>query len=114
MSIELFQQRDELCRKLSESVRLMQKYGIEQAEAQCAYNEELAKTAVRLKDDGMSATLINTVIHGTGQVPKLRMKRDVSDVMFSTARENINSIKLQLKVVQSQIDQEWGMAKREL
>lgn len=114
MGFELFNQRDELSAKLSEAIRLMAKYGNDYAEAECAYKVELAKTALKLKDDGMAVTMINTVIHGTGAVPKLRMKRDVAEVMYKTAQENIQSVKLQLRLIEAQIEREWAQSKREV
>lgn len=112
MSMELFSQRDALARELSESIKLMATYGTKYAEAEADYKVELAKTALKLRDDGMAVTMISTVIHGTGKVPKLRMNRDIAEVMYKTAQENIQSVKLQLKLVEAQIEREWAEAKR--
>lgn len=114
MGFELFTQRDSLSRELSEAINLMQNYGIKAAQAEADYKIELAKTALQLKTDGMTATLIGTVIHGTGKVPKLRMDRDIAEVMYKTAQEKINSTKIQLKLVEAQIEREWSMTKRQV
>ena len=52
------------------------------------------------------------VIHGTGDVPKLRMNRDIAKVMYDTAYEKIQSVKLQLRLLEGQIEREWAQAKR--
>ena len=112
MGYELFAQRDSLSKELSESITMMGKYGADYAKKECDYKVELAQAALKLRDDGMAVTMINTVIHGTGKVPKLRMERDIAEVMYKTAIEKIQSVKLQLKLVEAQIDREWSQAKR--
>lgn len=109
---ELFAERDGLSKELSESINLMAHYGNKYAKAEADYKVELAKTALKLKDDGMAVTMINTVIHGTGGVPKLRMERDIAEVMYKTAQEKIQSVKLQLRLIEAQIEREWAQAKR--
>ena len=86
----------------------MAKYGIEYAAAESEYKVSLAQTALKLKDGGMGATMLNLVIYGTKPVPELRLKRDTAEVMYKTAQENIQSIKLQLRLVEAQIEREWG------
>ena len=112
MSYELFAQRDGLSKELSESINMMQKYGMDFAQKEHDYKVEIAQTALKLRDDGMAVTMVNTVIHGTGKVPKLRMDRDIAEVMYKTAQEKIQSVKLQLKLVEAQIEREWSQAKR--
>lgn len=110
--LELFTQRDGLSKELSESINMMGHYGTKYAKAEAEYKIELAKTALKLKDDGMAVTMINTVIHGTGKVPNLRMERDIAEVMYKTAQEKIQSVKLQLRIIEAQIEREWSQAKR--
>ena len=109
--LDLINEKNGLCVRLSEGIRLMAKYGREYAQAENDYKVELAKTALSLKDSGMAVTMINTVIYGTGQVPMLRLKRDTAEVMYKTSQENINSIKLQLRLVEAQIEREWGQTR---
>lgn len=110
--MELFQMRDDLIRRLSETIRQMERYGVEKAKAENDYKIELAQTALKLKDSGMTATMVQLVIHGTDNVPKLRMKRDIAQTMYDVAAEDIQSTKLQLRLIEAQIDREWGEAKR--
>ena len=114
MGYELFSQRDDLSKKLSEGIRLMAKYGNEYAKAEHDYKIEVAKTALELKDSGMAVTMIGMVIYGTKKVPEYRLKRDIADVMYRTAQENINSIKLQLRLLEAEIERQWEQAKREV
>ena len=101
----------DLSAKLHESVRLMAKYGREYANAESAYKVQLAQTALRLKADNMPVTLIDKVVYGQPEVAEKRLKRDIADVMYNAAKENINSLKLQIRILDSQINREWGANK---
>ena len=108
---ELFTERDNLSRELAASIDVMANNGCRYAKAEAEYKIELAKTALSLKEQGMAVTMINTVIHGTGGVPKLRMERDIAEVMYKTSQEKIQSVKLQLRIIEAQIEREWAAAK---
>ena len=114
MGYELFRERDALCKELSESIHEMRRYGRQYAEAEANYNVQLAKTALRMKDEGTPVTLINMVIRGTGEVPNLRMKRDIAESLYKASTEHIQSIKLQLRLIEAQIEREWSQRKREM
>lgn len=43
-----------------------------------------------------------------GKAANERFKRDVAEVMYKTAQENVNSIKLQIRILNDQISREWG------
>lgn len=109
---ELFTERDNLSRELSASIDVMANAGCKYAKAEAEYKIELAKTALELKDKGMAVTMISMVINGTGNVPKLRMERDIAEVMYRTSQEKIQSLKLQLRIVEAQIEREWSQANR--
>lgn len=106
--LDLINEKNELTIKLSKSIKLMAKYGSEYAKAEGDYKVALAQTALKLKDSGMAVTMLNLVIYGTKPVPELRFKRDTAEVMYKTAQENIQSIKLQLRLIEAQIEREWG------
>lgn len=109
---ELFTERDNLSRELSASIDVMANAGCKYAKAEAEYKIELAKTALELKDKGMAVTMISMVIKGTGNVPKLMMERDIAEVMYRTSQEKIQSLKLQLRIVEAQIEREWSQANR--
>lgn len=92
--------------KLTEAVRLMAKYGREYAQAEHDYKVALAQEAIKLRTDGMAVTMIPLVIYGN--VAKERLQRDTAEVMWRTAQENVNSIKLKLRLLDAQIGREWG------
>lgn len=104
---ELVNRLNDLTIKLTQGIKLMGRYGREFAQAEHDYKMELAKEAVRLRNTEMPVTQISLVIYGSGEVPNKRFKRDTAQVMYETSKENINVLKLQMRLLESQIDREW-------
>lgn len=104
---ELITQLNDLNAQLSQGIRLMGRYGREYAQAEHDYKIELAKEAIRLREKDIPVTMIQLRIYGTGDVPDKRFKRDTAQVMYNTAQENINAIKLKMRLLEAQIDREY-------
>ena len=110
--LELINEKNVLEKELSASIRALAKYGREFAKAEADYKVCLAETALKLKADGMAATMVQMVVYGTAEVPKLRFKRDTAEVLYKTAQESIQSTKLRLRLVEAQIEREWAQTGR--
>lgn len=93
--------------KLDEAVRLMAKYGREFAQADHDYKVLLAQQMLVLKSQGMSVTLIEKVVFNIKEVADARLKRDIAETMYDSAKENINKLKLQARLLDNQIGREW-------
>lgn len=104
---ELITQLNDLNAQLSQGIRLMGRFGREYAQAEHDYKIELAKEAIRLREKDIPVTMIQLRIYGTGDVPDKRFKRDTAQVMYNTAQENINAIKLKMRLLEAQIDREY-------
>ena len=104
---ELITQLNDLNAQLSQGIKLMGRYGREYASAERDYKIELAKEAIRLREKDIPVTMVQLRIYGTGDVPKKRFDRDTAEVMYNTAKENINAIKLKMRLLEAQIDREW-------
>lgn len=104
---ELITQLNDLNAQLSQGIKLMGRYGREYAQAEHDYKIELAKEAIRLREKDIPVTMIQLRIYGTGDVPDKRFKRDTAQVMYNTAQENINAIKLKMRLLEAQIDREY-------
>lgn len=106
---------DELDSKLKQlevSVKQLRKHGTELAEAEKAYKIELSKEALRLEEQGAKATMIALRIYGEGKVAKLRLERDIAKTVYQANMEAINALKLEIRVIENQIEREWGQANR--
>lgn len=110
--LELVNEMNDLCNKLTISGRQMQKYGNELAEAERDYKICLRQEALKLRTTkDMPVTLINQVVYGVPEVAEKRFKRDVAETMYRTAQESINTLKLKIRILDSQISREWGNSK---
>ena len=111
--IDLFNEIQDLTRKLNQAISLLAKYGKEKAETERDYKIVLRQEALKLRTTkDMPVTLIQQVVYGVPEVANKRFKRDVADAMYQTALENINSIKLQIRILESQLSREYGNAGR--
>lgn len=97
-----------LQQKLTTSIRALANNGKALAQAEMDYKICLRQHALRLRDDGTPVTLINQVIYGIPEVADKRFKRDVAETMRDVAQENINAIKLQMRLLNDQVNKEWS------
>jgi len=112
--MDLFNDLQELIRKLNTSIKLLAKYGKELAETERDYKITLRQEALKLRTEkDMPVTLIQQVVYGIPEVADKRFKRDVAESMYQTAQENINSIKLQMRIIEGQLNREWHNTKGE-
>lgn len=93
--------------ELERSVKSLRKTGNEYAQANHDYKISVSKTALMLKEQGMPVTLIDKVIYGHPDVSELRLKRDMAEVLYKANQEHINATKLQIRLLESQIQREW-------
>ena len=110
--MDLFNDIQELNNRLNQAIKLLAKYGKEKAETERDYKIVLRQEALKLRaEKGMPVTLIQQVVYGVPEVADKRFKRDVADAMYQTSLENINSIKIQIKILDAQLSREWSNAK---
>lgn len=95
---------------LDTSIKLLRKNGTAYAQAERDYKVLLRQECLKLRDDGMAIGMIDKTCYGIPTVAEARFKRDVAEVTYKANQEAINSIKLQLRLIESQINREWGQA----
>lgn len=61
--------------------------GREKAEAEREYRVALSKTMLRLRSDGIPATIIGDVCRGIPEIAELRCKRDCAEADWEANRE---------------------------
>lgn len=77
------------------------------AQAEHDYRVALAKKTLEERASGMPVTIISDVCRGDGKIAKLRLERDSAEALYKSNLEAINLYKLQIKVLESQIDREY-------
>ena len=106
--MDLFNDLQILTNKLNQSIKLLAQYGKELAEAEMKYKILLRQKALKLRaEKDMPVTLIQQVVYGIPEVAHKRYERDVAEAMYQTAQESINSLKLQMRIIENQLQREW-------
>ncbi len=109
--MDLFQEITRLTNELDISVKQLRKSGSDLAEAERKYKICLRQEALKLRSEKMPVTLINQIIYGVQEVANLRFDRDVKEAVYQANLESINSTKLKLRILENQLNREWGQAK---
>lgn len=81
--------------------------GITCAEAERDYRIALAKKILMERDKGTPVSIISDVSRGSVEIAELKFKRDCAEVVYKSALDAINNYKLQIKVLENQIEREW-------
>ena len=96
--MDLLNELQNLTKQLSNSLKQLRINGIKLAEAEKEY-----KIAVNKK------ALISQVIYGYDDIAQLRFLRDSAQVVYNANQEAINTLKLQIRIIENQIKREYGM-----
>lgn len=102
---------EEKNKALDKAIKELAKNGYDLAEKEKNYKIALNKKALSLRADDMPVTLINQVIYGYEEIATLRFERNLAQVKYNTNQEYINTIKLQIRILESQISREYGVSK---
>lgn len=108
--MELYQELTTKTRQLEASIRQLRQNGTAYAQAEMEYKMLLRQECLKLRDEGMAIGMIDKTCYGIPVVAEARFKRDVAETVYKANQEAINSIKLQLRLIESQISREWGQA----
>ena len=107
MSMDLIQDLQQKMEELNVSLRHLRKTGTAYAEAERDYKVLLRQECLRLRDEGMAIGMIDKTCYGIPSVAEARFRRDVAEITYKANQEAINTIKLQIRILESQIQREW-------
>lgn len=110
--MELYEELESLTRQLEVSIKSLRKTGGEYAKAERDYKVLLRQECLRLRDEGMAIGMIDKTCYGIPSVAEARFRRDVAESVYRANQEAINSIKLRMRLIESQIQREWSVAGR--
>lgn len=108
--MDLMTELRQLSAELDESIKMLRRNGIAAAEAERQYKILLRQECLKVRDEGMAIGLIDKTCYGIPSVAEARFKRDVAEATYKANQEHINIKKLQLRIVESQINREWNNA----
>lgn len=80
--------------------------------AKCEHDYRVAKAKYILQQrtEGTPVTILADLAKGEQAIAKLCMERDIAQTLYDSSKEAINSYKLQIRIVQEQIQREWDRA----
>jgi hypothetical protein len=95
-------------KELNTSIKSLRKTGTEYAEAERAYKVCLRQECLKLRDEGMAIGMIDKTCYGIPIVAEKRFIRDVAEAVYKANLEAVNSIKLQIRIIEGQINREYS------
>jgi len=94
-------------KQLEKAVQDLRVNGTELAKAERDYKILLRQECLKLRDEGMAIGMIDKTCYGIPSVAEARYKRDIAQITYDANQDFINSIKLQLRLIESQITREY-------
>ena len=93
---------------LDNAIADLRNYGIELAKKEKEYKITLAKTCLTMKSMNYAVGLIDKTCYGDEEVANARFQRDTAEVWYKACQEEINSLKLQIRLIENQLSREYG------
>ena len=106
--LDLYNELQSKTKQLDMSIRQLRSTGTAYAQAEKEYKILLRTECLRLKDAGMAVGMIDKTCYGIPTVAEARFKRDVAKTVYTANLEAVNAIKLEMRLIESQIQREWG------
>jgi hypothetical protein len=107
----MWEEIEKKSKHLDDAIQQLATNGIDLANKEKEYKIALNKKALELRAEDMPVTLINQVIYGYDDIALLRLARDTAQVKYNANLEYINTIKLQIRILENQMQREWGNTK---
>lgn len=106
--MDLYNELETKIQELEVSIKSLRKTGHNYAIAERDYKVLLRQEVLKLRDEGQAIGVISLICYGIPSVAEARFKRDTAEAIYKANQEAINSIKLQLRLLEGQIQREYG------
>lgn len=97
---------DELNSYLTTALSEFKKRGLEYAKAYKSYRMLLSQELLKLKAEGMPVTIAYDIARGTEHVANAKEQEIITECLYKSCQEAINTYKLQIKILQEKINKE--------
>ena len=112
MSYDLVNEMNYRLKQLDTSTGMLKQAGVQKANTEALYRQELAKEILNRRAEGMPVTIIADVCRGQPNIAKLKIDRDIAESTYQSILESINTQKLAIRVIENQIAREWTSNKQ--
>ena len=106
--MDLYEELETKRKQLSQAILDLRKNGTAYAQAEKDYKILLRMECLKLRDEGMAIGMIDKTCYGIPSVAEARYKRDVAEAIYKANNEAINSIKLQIRLIENQLQREYS------
>lgn len=106
--MEELQKLEELNNLLTSALSEYKKRGQDYAKAYRDYRIKVAQKLLELKAEGMPVTISYDIARGNEEVAKAKEQEIITECLYKSCQEAINVYKLKIKILQSQIDNDYG------
>ena len=105
-AVESYGERERIIKELNQAKLLFKERGFVLADCERMYRIAKARKILEYRAEGMAVTLITDLVRGNEDIAELAFNRDCAEVSFKSLTEAINILKLQLKVNETDIENE--------
>ena len=106
--MDLIDELQNLIKLLQASIKALRTTLNTWAKAEMDYKILLRQECLKLKDQGMAIGMIDKTCYGIPSVAEARFKRDIAEGNYKANQEAIQAYKLQIRLLDNQINREWG------
>ena len=106
--MDLYEEMNKLNELLTSALSEYKKRGKDYANAYKKYRMLVAQELLRLKAEGMPVTIAYDIARGKEEVANAKEQEIITECLYKSCQEAINTFKLQIKVLQEQINKEWS------
>ena len=93
--------------QLSVSLKKLRQTGSEYAKMEHDYKILLRQEVLKLRNEGEAIGVIQLTCYGIPSVAEARFKRDVAKAIYDANQEAINTLKLEIRLIESQLQREY-------
>ena len=108
MTMDLVNDLFRKTKMMDAAIKRLANEGQKLAESERNYKIALRQEVLKLRELGMAVGIIDKIVYGVPTIADLRFNRDVAETLYRTALEYLNTLKLEIRVIQSQVDKEWS------
>lgn len=101
-------QMTDLNNLLTSALKEYKRRGTEYAKAYANYRKLLAMELLKLKAEGMPVTIAYDIARGKEEIATAKEQEIITECLYKSCQEAINTYKLQIKILQEQINKEIG------
>ena len=105
--MEEIQKMQELNTYLTTALAEYKRRGTDYAKAYKNYRVLLSQELLKLKAEGMPVTIAYDIARGTEQVANAKEQEIITECLYKSCQEAINTYKLQIKILQENINKDY-------